>query len=480
MNNDRKNALIKHAEEVFSEINRLRQLGLICDDGDFVPSVHYPPITEYPNQNDDECLNDYKFPEDGMTDIYVHIPFCIQHCVFCHYPGKAGSCDDEKEKYIGYLIREMDLYLRRFGISKLRPRSILLGGGTPTCLAPELLEHFLAEFDKRVDFSQCKQHNVDLDPNSILGEDGTRRCEIMKNHGITRLTIGIQSLDNNVLKLMNRAHTAEMAEEAVRKAASYGFDVNIEFIYGFPGENIDNWIEVIDRAVKLPVGEIQIYRLKVQAYGDKQGAIKQLAKRGSGEKDIPDFKTTMLMKQIAVDILAENGYHENLRRVYSKEKKIFSHYAYNQCCNLYDQVGFGLTGFSSYRDRFDINTQYFDEYYSLIDSGRLPITRGYTRPLDEQLRWAVVLPLKNRDIRKADYKKRTGVDFDTVFRKKVSVLEQYGLIEDTGKVVRLTELGGFVADEVCEHFNSDRFKPFPRERYADGPLNPYLYNNAGD
>lgn len=480
MDNKRKAALLAHAEEVFSEISRLQKLGLICDDGDFVPSVHYPPITEYPNRTDDECLGDYTFPEDGMMDIYVHIPFCIQHCVFCHYPGMAGSCDGEKEKYIEYLIREMDIYLSRFGVTKLCPRSVLLGGGTPTSLVPDLLEHFLTEFDKRTDLSKCRQYNVDLDPNSILDDDGTRRCEIMKEHGITRLTIGIQSLDNGVLKLMNRAHTAEMAEEAVLKALSYGFDVNIEFIYGFPGETIDNWIEVIDRAVKLPVGEIQLYRLKVQAYGDKQGAINKLAKRGSGEKDIPDFKTTMLMKQIATDILAENGFHENLRRVYSKDKRIFSHYAYNQCCNLYDQVGFGLTGFSSYHDRFDINTQYFDEYYSLIDSGKLPITRGYTRPLDEQLRWAVVLPLKNRDIRKADYKKHTGVDFDTVFRKKVSVLEQYGLIEDTGKVVRLTELGGFVADEVCEHFNSDRFKPFPRERYADGPLNPYLYNNADE
>ncbi len=480
MNNERKNKLLAHAEEVFAKVDELRRLGLICDDGDFVPSVHYPPITEYPNNGVDECMKGYEYPADGKMDIYVHIPFCIQHCIFCHYPGMNGSCDEEKEKYIGYLIREIDLYLEHFGIEKICPRSILLGGGTPTYLAPELLDRFLTEFDKRVDMSSCKQYNVDLDPNSILGDEGTERCEIMKRHGITRLTIGVQSLDANVLKLMNRAHTAEMAEEAVRKAVSFGFDVNIEFIYGYPGETIDNWIEVIDRACKLPVGEIQLYRLKVQAYGDMQGAINKIAKRGSGSADIPDFKQTMLMKQIAADILAENGYYENLRRVYSKSKKIFSHYAYNQCCNLYDQVGFGLTGFSSYHDRFDINSQYFDEYYSLIDSGKLPITRGYTRPADEQLRWAIVLPLKNRDIRKSDYLKQTGVEFDKVFRKKIEVLKEYGLIEDTGKTVRLTELGGFIADEVCEHFNSDRFKPFPRERYADGPLNPYLYNNAFD
>lgn len=476
---DRKKELIAHAEEVFKKVEEYQRLGLVCDDGDFVPSVHYPPITEYPDNDADTCLRDYEYPADGYMDVYVHIPFCMQHCIFCHYPGKVGECKEEKEKYISYLIREIDLYLQRFGIEKLKPRSILLGGGTPTYLPPALLDYFLGELGKRMDLSACKQYNVDHDPNSIIGDEGLERLKIMKKHGITRLTIGLQSLDDGVLKVMNRPHNTEQAIESVQRAVDFGFDVNIEFIYGHPGENFDNWIDVIDRAVQLPVGEIQLYRLKVQAYGDKQGIINTYS-RGGRPVDIPDFKTTMMMKQIAIDILNEHGYYENLRRVYSKEKKIFSHYAYNQCCNLYDQVGFGLTGFSSYHDRFDINTQYFDEYYAKIDNNDLPITRGYKRPLDEQLRWAIVLPLKNRSVIKSDYFKKTGVEFDEVFRTKVKVLKEYGLLEDNGKVVKLTEMGGFLADEVCEHFNSDPYKPFPRERYADGPLNPYLYNKADD
>lgn len=476
---NRKRKLIEHAEKVFEKVDEYRRLGLVCDDGDFVPSVHYPPITQYPDRDADACLNDYVYPEDGCMDLYIHIPFCLRHCIFCHYPGMVGECKEEKEKYISYLIREIDLYLERFGIEKIKPRSILLGGGTPTYLPPALLDYFLTELDKRLDMSVCKQYNVDHDPNSLFGEEGTQRLEIMKRHGITRLTIGVQSLDDSVLKIMNRPHNSEQAIEAVKKAVDFGFDVNIEFIYGHPGESLENWIEVMDKAVQLPVGEIQIYRLKVQSYGDKQGIINTYA-RGDRSIDIPDFRTTMMMKQIAIDILAENGYYENLRRVYSKEKKIFSHYAYNQCCNLYDQVGFGLTGFSSYRDRFDINTQYFKEYYEKIDRGELPITRGYTRPLDEQIRWAIVLPLKNRSVIKADFLKKTGVDFDDVFKTKVAVLKEYGLLEDNGKVVKLTEMGSFLADEVCEMFNSDIYKPFPRERYAEGPLNPYLHNKVSD
>lgn len=473
---DRKKALLVHAEETFEKIQKLQRLGLICSDGDFVPSVHYPPITQYDPCNIDDYFKTYSQPADGMMDIYVHIPFCIQHCTFCHYPGMTGERLKEKTEYIEYLIREMDLYLDYFGLQKIKPRSILLGGGTPTSLPPALLDHFLTEFDKRVDFSACKQYNVDLGPNSINDDIGTEKCDIMKKHGITRLTIGLQSLDDNVLRLMNRPHNAGQGIDSVYKAVDYGFDVNIEFIYGHPGETIDNWIEVMEKAVALPMNEIQIYRLKVQAYGDFQGVINRFH-RGAGEKDIPDFKTTMMMKQIAIDLLNEHGFNESLRRVYTRKKSVFSHYAYNQCCNQYDQVGFGLTGFSSYRDRFDINTQNFEEYYAAIDAGRLPINRGLVRSPEEQARWAIVLPLKNRDMRKAEFQARSGYCFDDVFKTKVSLLKEYGLIEDTGKVIRLTELGGFVADEVCEQFNSIPYLPFPRDHYAEGPLNPYLHNS---
>lgn len=478
--NERYESLRKKAEAKFAQIEELQRKGLICKDGDFVPSVHYPPITQYPDVDEDSLLGSYTMPADGMMDIYVHIPFCARRCLFCHYPGKLGDQPEEKKKYLTYLEREMDLYMDRLGINKIKPRSILIGGGTPTFLPMEQLEHFLKFFTERVDFSGCKQFNYDLDPNSIIGEEGRRKMELLKAYGVDRLTIGVQSLDDDILKIMNRGHSAAEAEESVFISKEMGFDVNIEFIYGHPGETFENWIDVMDRAVKLPTDEIQLYRLKVQAYGDLQGAIIQNRTRGD-RVPIPDFRQTMMMKQAATDVLAENGWTESiLRRVYSKQRRIFSHYAYNQCCNQYDQVGFGLTAFSSFRDRFSLNTQYFDEYYDKIDRGRLPLNRGYIRDEEQQIRWAIVLPLKNRDVRKADFTRITGRNLDDLFVKKKELLIAEGLLEDTGKTLTLTDLGKFVADEVVEHFNSMEFLPFPREHYEEGILNPYLNNTRED
>ncbi|MDR0999519.1 MAG: radical SAM protein [Clostridiales bacterium] len=465
---------MKSIDERLKEMKYLQELGVVCRDGDFVPSVHYPPITKYLPMTDNAVYETYTQPSDGCLDIYVHFPFCAQHCVFCHYPGKLGPQVEEKARYLGYLKREILLYKQRFGIDKIRARSILIGGGTPTYMAPEMLEDFLKFFNEHIDLAKCKQFNYDVDPNTLVGSEGLERLRIMKEQHVTRLTIGIQSLDNKVLKIMNRAHNASLAIESVENCKRFGFDVNIEFIYGHPGETLQNWEETIRQAITLPTDEIQIYRLKVLAYGDYQGEI--LNRR----EETMTFEQTMTMKQHAINILNDAGYYENMRRVYTRDKKNISHYAYNQCCNLYDQVGFGITAFSSYRDRFALNTQYFKEYYSLIDSLRLPTTRGYIRGPEQQLRWSIILPLKNMDVKKKQFERINGVTLDSVFTEKFRLLKEYGLVEENDRILKLTDLGGFVADEIAEQFNSNDFKPFPQDSYTDGVLNPYKCNTKED
>ncbi len=116
----------------------------------------------------------------------------------------------------------------------------------------------------------------------------------------------------------------------------------------------------------------------------------------------------------------------------------------------------------------------------MVEEGRLPLNRGYIRDKEQQLRWSIVLPLKNMEVKKSKFKAMNGFPFEQVFHTKVDLLKRYRLLEEDERVVRLTELGGFVADEVVEQFNESGFLPFPKERYADGPLNPYNNNTSDD
>ncbi|MBV8142900.1 MAG: radical SAM protein [Verrucomicrobia bacterium] len=465
--------LMQHALSRVADFKRFREEGLICRNGEFFPSVHYPPITMYSEVDEDALFETYTLPQDRKFDVYAHIPFCKQRCVFCHYPVMLGKKQAEMDQYLAAMEKEMDIYMRRLGIERIKVRSILVGGGTPSYLSPQQLIYFLNFFTRRLDLSECEQFNWDVDPSTLVGEEGLERLRILRDYGSDRLTLGIQSLDPTVLEIMNRPHDKSVALEAIENSQNAGYQINIEFIFGHPGETLASWVASMREAVTLGTEEIQLYRLKVEAYGDYQAPVKKLIEKRPDK--VPSHDEAIMMKQFAIDILAENGYQENLRRVYTKERKHYSCYAHNQCCMLYDEVGFGLTAFSSLRDRFILNTQNFGEYYQAIEEGRLPLNRGLVRDSDQQIRWSIVLPLKNRDVYKKTFQRLTGGEsLDHLFRPKIERLKAYGLLQETERNLGLTELGTFFADEVAHQFHHEDYIPHPREAYASGPLNPYL------
>ena len=463
------------SQQVRADYNRLLDAGLICLHNDFVPAVHYPAITGYPPIKEETLFDGYTIPSDGLLDIYAHIPFCEKHCVFCHYPIKTGTQTEEKERYLGAIEKEMDIYLGRLGIDRVKVRSILIGGGTPTYLAPVQLERFLESFTSRLDMSGITQFNYDLDPATMLGADGLKRLQIMKSYGVDRLTIGAQSLDDRILKIMNRTHDAKDVFEAIERAWEFGFGLNVEFIYGYPEQFLDSWIADMEQIAALDIPEIQLYRLKILPYGDHRGSI---GKQYNVKQDkFPGTAETLIMKKIGHTVLEQHGYWENLGRVFSKKRDDYSHYADNQCCMLYDQIGFGLTAFSSLRDRFALNTQHFEEYYQFIENGKLPINRGLVRDPEQQIRWSLILPLKNRIVHKTAFLTNTGMSVDDIFPTKMKLLREHGLIEQDDRFLTLTKLGRFFADEVAQQFYHPDHIPFPKEKYAHGPLNPYNNNS---
>ncbi|MDP1852903.1 MAG: coproporphyrinogen-III oxidase family protein [Candidatus Omnitrophota bacterium] len=462
---------VKSVNERLKDFKELQSQGFIALGGQFYPAVHYPGITMYPPVGEETLFKGYSRPSDQLFSVYAHIPFCAKYCSFCHYPVKITNSSVEKDYYLDTLNKEMDIYIKRLGLKTIKASSILVGGGTPTYLTPTQLKRFLDFFTSRINFTNHSQFSYDVDPATLLGKEGRERLKLMKSYGVGRLTIGVQSLDDRVLKKMNRPHNAKEALCAIEEAKKAGFKLNIEFIYGFPGQTIESWIDTIKKAATLEADEIQLYRIKIIPYGDYKSTMTRLfSQKPRGFNSIEEIIT---MKQLAILILSKNGYHENLGRVFTKETEDFSRYADDQCCKLSDQIGFGLTAFSSLRDRFILNTQDFKLYYSLIKQGKLPINRGLVRSKDDQLRWALILPLKNREVYKPYYQKITGVSLNDVFRKKIKTLKSFNLLREDDKVLALTSLGRFFADEVCQQFYHPKYMPFPATAYARGKLHPY-------
>lgn len=456
----------------WEEFQKFQQLGLIPIHGDFSPAgVHYPPITNYNVLTQNEAYEGYSEEVKGEFDVYVHIPFCHRRCLFCHYPSRYNCNEQEKDVYLDALEREMQNWLRFRGLNRIKARTILMGGGTPTDLSPKQLKRFLTFFSKYVDISSCPQFNWDVDPSTLVGRDGLERLKIIKDFKGDRLTIGVQSLNDDILRKMNRSHNAETAKEAITNCLNMGFKVNIEFIYGHPGETLENWVEVLNEAASLGVDEIQLYRLKIEPYGDQVGTIKRFSEYH--EDELISVEETIRMKEISNQLLADYGYKENLRRVYTKDKRNISLYAYNQCCRLRDEVGFGLSAFSSLHDRFLINTPDFTDYYNRVNDGCIGVNRGLVRNADQQIRWSIILPLKNYFIDKIRFQKINGISVSEVFQKQFGLLKDYGLITESERKIELTEKGAFYSDELVHLFYESQHQSFPIEEFNNGCLNPY-------
>jgi oxygen-independent coproporphyrinogen-3 oxidase len=474
MKKNRQDEIVEQAGSRLADYQRLLEAGLIACGDDFSPAgVHYPPITDYPPISMEKMMAGYRPLNHDQFDLYVHIPFCRKRCTFCHYPSLYGASDGVKDHYLDYLEKEMEIVMRHLNLERLMARSILIGGGTPTDLTPKQLKRFLSLFCSKLDMSGIEQFNFDVDPSTLVGPEGLERLEIMRDFGVDRQTIGVQSLDDNILKKMNRSHDAAVALESIENCMEMGYQVNIEFIFGYPGQTMQNWIETIQGALAAGVHEIQFYRLKIEPYGDQAGNIVQVRKKKP--QTLLTAKETIVMKQIAIDLLAESGYRENLRRVFTQNRKYISRYAFNQCCNLLDEIGFGLSAFSSLHDRFILNTQHFSEYYKAIEQGRMPLNRGLVRSTNDQVRWATILPLKNFAIRKPIFEQRTGVPFSACYPEIFKRLEDFDLVRVSDNTIKLTETGAFFADEIVTQFYCPDYLPQSASMYADGPLNPWRY-----
>lgn len=463
-------AILEKAAGTVKEFHRLIDSGLINKDGEFFPSLMYPTMMQYPPMKAEGFLDGY-VPHEDKTCVYVHFPFCMMRCAFCHFPNIIGSTEGDKDVYLDHLEKEMDISMSRFGVSRVKARSILLGGGTPTFMSPAQMKRFMGFFTARMDMSGMTQFSCDTSPFFLLGYEGRERLKIMRDAGVRRLAIGVQAFSDPILKKMARHHNNADSLRAISMAKEMGFKVNLELICGYPGETPGLWVDMVKQALRCEVDEIMIYRLKILPMGVHTGAIYSLFDSRGNPLITNDEQ--IRLKAVAIGLLEQNGYHETMSRFFSKTPADYSYYMSDWMGGQHDNLGFGLYSMTMLRDRFSQNTPDLKEYYAAIESGKMPVKTGAIRTRDQQLRRNLAMPLKNMHLLKKQFRDITGTDPGAVFGKKIQLLKDHGLLQEDAEYLKLTKLGRFFADEIVQFFSHPDLLPFKKDKYKDGPLNPY-------
>jgi oxygen-independent coproporphyrinogen-3 oxidase len=451
----------------------LRNLGFLPLDGGYFPAIYYPPITMYPEADQESIFRDFTFAAGGRNSLYFHIPFCPRRCAYCHWVVSVGNSPAEVDRYLAAIRQEVRIYKRLLGGPVISPTSILVGGGTPSMLSPAQTERFLHDIAEEFDLGSCRQITCETEPTTILGDEGRKKLQAMKRCGVNRISLGVQSFDDGILKSTGRLHSSQDARDALRAIREAGFEsVSIDLIYGYPGSTLKKWEETLMTAAALGVDAYQLYRLRIVPHGAKTGSIKKMF--DTSPELFPPLEEIYLMKELGLLISAKNGYRETSRRVFCRGPEHNSEYLQDHTDRLSNVLGFGISAWNNLQDRFFINTgKSLEDYHSAIDRGRLPVARGKIKSGDDVRRWAICVSLKHRGVSHKRYDAVTGTSLARDFGGKIERLKRYGLLEEREGLMGLTEKGRFFADEVVIQFYHPDYIPFTKSAYADGELSPY-------
>lgn len=453
---------IEHAQRGLRElgVDVVDRAGLAPPDAKFFPVIGYPPLTMFGAMDDAPLFENVAARPVQPIVAYAHLPFCPSRCTFCHWITKTKSGSDEVDTYLDYLEREMVLYKRKMGVDAIPARAVLIGGGTPTYLSPRQMERFLRAFTTHFDLSACTQFSVEPEPTTILGADGLEKLRIMKDYGVNRMSMGVQSFDDGILARMGRVHNRADIVGAIEQMKNVGFDsIMIDLIYGYPDQTIEQWVDTLQTALALNIDGWQLYRLRIKAHGDRPGNIIKIYNKKS--ERFPETEAIRIMKYLGIAMSEQNGYHEYQTRCFTRSPRQMSHYLRDWCCNLTDVVGVGVSSWSNLRGVFALNTgdDSLARYFALIDSGKVSVDRGKMRTPDDEIRRSFILPLKNAKVDKAAFVARTGVDASAWFADEIAWAKGLALIAEGDRYIELTRRGRFFADEVSMRFFAPDYLP---------------------
>jgi len=385
-----------------------------------------PPII-YNESHRGSILDLYRKYKDFT--LYVHFPWCIEHCTYCHYyqgPILKRSALERmlsaEKKYADRLDEWIDLHKRNV-------RSIYFGGGTPTVVPADLLDDTLGFFVGR--YRGNDDCEVCLESSIITLK--SKKIDILRRY-IDRLSIGVQSFEDRILKIIGRKHTGAQAREVLSEVVPLFPSVNVDLIYGLYDQDIDVWLASVEQTIELGVPSVTIYRLDIR---EMPAIIRVFRKE---PERFPDEPMCRRMYEKAGKMLKAAGYRENLvgwfllPRV--KDTTVYRERWEKQSpC-----IAFGPALHNYAADHFYETLPDHEQYAAAVEAGKLPIQLIRALTPEKQLIWYVLAQLKsNSPVYKPVIIKRFGRELFNRFMGLVGNYITWGVLQESGDKLELSE-----------------------------------------
>lgn len=373
------------------------------------------------------------------VSLYIHIPFCMKKCRYCDF-NSYSQLDHLHEEYVDCVINEMKIYQMKLGDVKIN--TVYIGGGTPTCLSQNLIQKLMEACFNTFNVVDESEISIESNPGTLTRE----KLKSMRSSGINRLSIGLQSWNDEELKRLGRIHTRQHFVENYYTARQQGFDnINIDLMFSLPEQTLGKWENTLEHVIQLCPEHLSCYSLKIEENTEF------FAEYEEGMLNIPDEETDRMMYQSAIEKLAQHHYRQYEISNFSKIGFECRHNLVYWKCGEYIGLGAGAHSYLNSERYSNISSP--TRYMAQIQKGCLPIDERFSLNQNDRMIEFVILGLRLKEgISEQEFYDRFHKEITQVFPGQLKKWVRLGLIDYSGDRYRLTMRGMDVSNQVFMEF----------------------------
>ena len=380
--------------------------------------------------------------------LFVYIPYCVTICTYCDFNVYARRAD-EFDAYVNAMEREIATVARNVEMPRAA-RSLALGGGTPSILSAAHIEKIVNAVRANFDFVSDAEWTLEANPGTVDFE----KLRALREMGFQRLSLGVQTFEDARLKQFKRHHSVADSYEAFELARRAGFEnINLDLIYGLPEQSLDDWRDVLERALAFESEHLSLYGLQVE---ERTALKKQIE---LGRVALPDADLAAQMYELAVEKLGAAGFVHYEISNFAKggfESRHNKTYWLNE-----PYLGFGAGAHSSWRDERGEHIRYENvksprAYIKRLERGESVIAAREEISRAMEMSETIFLGLRLAEgVAWERFQERFGEDARHVYREPIELLSGWGLLQVDQERMRLTERGMLVSNQVLWRFLPD-------------------------
>ena len=368
------------------------------------------------------------------TSAYVHIPFCTQICYYCDF-SKVFITNQPVDSYLEHLLQEFHSY----DIHKLR--TLYIGGGTPTALSASQLEVLLEGLTKNLDLSVLEELTIEANPGDLDAD----KIAVLQNSAVNRVSLGVQTFDDKMLKKIGRSHTEKDIYENIDRLKLAGFDnISIDLIYALPGQTMDQVKDNVAKAIALDIPHMSLYSLILENHTVFMNRMRR------GKLPLPKEELEAEMFEYIIAELERAGFEHYEISNFSKPDFESRHNLMYWDNAEYYGIGAGASGYVDgvrYKNHGPIR-----HYLKAVEEGSARINEEHLSQR-EQMEEEMFLGLRKKSgVSMAHFEEKFERSFQELYGDIVKDLIQQGLMQVEGDRVRMTKRGLFLGDTVAERF----------------------------